>query len=209
MPRGASARTRRRMNWSVTAGCRPANRTSRASAMGAENVGQQRVVVGMDLEQRLRTQQQHAIAPAGRAPRGRGLRARRRDVRSGCRCRAGSTSALGVLRARVLGLHRRAAQEGVDRRMPGGDRVPPCAVLARREPQCGEGERARVHAELGIDEHVQPVTAHRGRDARRPGVAAAEGAKDFGTGSDRAAPPRPCRAKDGRRTPRTARAAAR
>ena len=50
------------MNWSVTAGWRPANSTSIAPRIRGQHAREQRVVVGVNLEQRLRTQQERRVS---------------------------------------------------------------------------------------------------------------------------------------------------
>ena len=50
----------------------------------------------------------------------------------------------------------------------------PSGELPRGEAQRGERERRVVHAELGVDEHVEDVVAHDRRDDRRPRAAATE-----------------------------------
>ena len=50
----------------------------------------------------------------------------------------------------------------------------PAGELPRRKAQRGQRERRVVHAELGIDEHVERIVANDGRDDRRSRTAAAE-----------------------------------
>src|SRR3546814_2536736 len=66
---------------------------------------------------------------------------------------------LGIMRFRPLWLHQIAAQEIVDRRQAGGDRMPPGDALLRRKAQAGEPGCFRVHAELGVDQDVRCIVA--------------------------------------------------
>src|SRR5690348_2696547 len=53
-------------------------------------------------------------------------------------------------------------------------RMSPSRKLPRCKTQRRERERRVIHAELGIDEHVERVVAYDGRDHRRPRTTAAE-----------------------------------
>ncbi len=90
------------------------------------------------------------------------------------------------MRLRLRYLHRPAADEGVDGGMAGGHRMAPAGILPGREAQRRQGEGARVHAKLRIDEHVEFVAANDRGDDRGLRAAAAEALHAVGALRDRA-----------------------
>ncbi len=132
---------------------------------GIEHAREQRIVVRMNLEQRLRAQEQGRILRQTErcSARGRGRRHRITRADAGQR-----DEPLGVMRRAVLGLHASARQEHVDGGQAGRYRVPPPGALYRRKAQCRERERHGRHAELRVHENVQCVAANVRRDLRRP-----------------------------------------
>ena len=143
-----------------------------------EELGEQRIVLRMNLPQRLRAEQQR---PVRRQREGLPACIGRNERPLVARADAGERDQrLDVMRLGAFRLHRLGANESVDRRVARRHRMSPTGVLPRRQPKRGQRERTGVHAELGIDEHVERVVAHRRRDDRRSRAAAAERAETVG-----------------------------
>ena len=146
---------------------------------GGEHARKQRIVVRMDLEQRLRTQEEKRALRQAEAVARRVIRSDRPRV-SGPD--AGDPhQPLGVVRVAIGRLHRRAREEDVDGRVTGRHRMAPRGTLKRCEAQRGQRKDRRVHAELRIDQHVERVVADRRRDPRwRPPRAVADDVRACG-----------------------------
>jgi hypothetical protein len=141
----------------------PALERDEPGAGRREDLGDQRVVVRMQLEQRLREEEQRRVAGK---PSDRG-RPRGRAGPGVTRAEPGQPhEPFAVVRLRALGLHRARREHRVDRREPARDRVSPAGELARREPERRERERRRVHAELRKDDDIRRVRLDLRRDRR-------------------------------------------
>ena len=150
----------------------PVEQHERRVRVRREDLREERVVVGMDLEERLRAQQQRAVVRQPEARTVDALGDGRMPI-AGADPRQPDQS-LGVVRLCVRRLHVAACNERVDRRVAARHRMAPPRELPRCEAQRRERERRVVHPELGIDEHVERVVANDGRDHRRTRPAAAK-----------------------------------
>ena len=75
---------------------------------------------------------------------------------------------LRIVGRAVRGLHRRAREVHVDRRVPGRHGMAPRDALQRRQPQAGERKGDRAHPEFGIHEHVERIGEYPRRQLRWP-----------------------------------------
>ena len=130
-----------------------------------EHAREQRIVRRMDLEERLRTQQErNAFGQSDPAAIARWRSGRRRIPRADTRqC----DQPLRVVRGAVRRLHARARKEYVDRRQARRHRVAPARALYGRETKRRERERDGRHAELRVHEDVRRIFANARRDLRR------------------------------------------
>ena len=118
-----------------------------------QDLGDQCVVVRMQLEQRLGKEEQRRVGRQSERfavdSRGsRGPRVTRPEARQ-------PNETLAVVHVGAIGLHGAGGEHRVDRGEPAGHRMSPPGELARREAQRRERKSRGVHAELGIDDDVR------------------------------------------------------